>query len=48
MENSHLSAYVFTASAEISHSVLFKNMLISDFKEQGSRHEGSYLSTIDL
>lgn len=48
MGNSCLNANVFTASAEISHCVLFKNILISDFKAHGSRHKGSYLSTIDL
>lgn len=48
MENSHPVANVFTASAEISHYMLFKNILISDFKAHGSQHKGSYLSAIDI
>lgn len=48
MENNHPNANVFTASAEISHYMLFKNILISDFKAHGSQHKGSYLSAIDV
>lgn len=48
MENSHPNANVVTASAEISHCMLFKNILISDFKAHGSQHKGSYLSAVDV
>lgn len=30
------------------HYMLFKNILISDFKANGSQHKGSYLSVIDV
>lgn len=47
MENSHPNANLFTASSEISHYMLFKNILISDFKAHGSQHKGPYLSAVD-